>query len=89
MSPPVLQGCVTRTGQSHPSLGILCVEGGLLFLFCCYFYLFARILQCEDDVKVKLPVTGLPQTGETVALAIGMAALLVGGGVVLLRRRND
>ena len=56
LSPPLLQGCVTRTGQSHPSLGILCVEGGLLFLFCCYFYLFARILQREDDVKVKLSV---------------------------------
>ena len=41
-------------GTDRPAL---CVEGGLLFLSCCYFYLFARILQCEDDVKGKLPVT--------------------------------
>ena len=33
------------------------VCGGGIVVFCCYFYLFARILQCEDDVKVKLPVT--------------------------------
>lgn len=39
LSPPLLQGCVTQTGQSYPSLGTLCVEGGLLFSVVIFIFL--------------------------------------------------
>ena len=53
LSPPLLcdtdRLVISLTGNPVCGVGIV--------VFCCYFYLFARILQCEDDVKVKLPVT--------------------------------